>query len=116
MLSFHKTLLAAIMMMMMLGETSARMASSSSEQQQLTARKLQACTANCGSCSGGNAEVTFLDFLDLEIFDMFWQGIVICLPLAIAELADSINLGTCCKSGRGGLQGRPYETEEGPLK
>jgi hypothetical protein len=117
MFSFHKTLLFFAVVMMG-SETSARIAPSSSEQHQHPiARKLQECEANCGSCEDDNVEVTFLDFLDLSIFDTIWEGVVICLPQAVAEIADSINLGTCCKEEDriGAVQGRPLETEEGLL-
>lgn len=95
-----------MMMMMMVSQTSARIVSSSAgEKQEPITRKLATCEANCGTCTDGNVQVTFLDFLDLTIVDMFWQGIVICLPLNLAQFADDINLGTCCKDSRGVEEG-----------
>jgi bacterioferritin-associated ferredoxin len=122
MFSFNKILLtlATIMMMLMVRETSARIVSSSSaghQEPKNVARKLAECTANCGSCTNDNVEVTFLDFLDLTIFDWFWQGIVICLPLELAELADQINLGTCCAENDDSRIGvAPQEGEESLLQ
>jgi hypothetical protein len=96
MISFNKILLfTATITMMMVGETSARIISSSSAVVEIQ-QEDGTCELNCGSCTNDNVEVTFLDFLDLSIFDMFWQGVIVCLPLALAQLAEDTNLGVCC--------------------